>query len=156
MKSTLRNAINARIPELLELKMGCRIKQKDAFSDWNDWAEYATILWKEVFKKEDFISTQYAIRFDWYSRVSVMPVDALNFEILWTPPSWSDYLRCLGEDYAIRWNGLLMQHGGDWYWFEPYFVSQENREWVKLDLTKWPLEQSDEILQKLVDLIPPL
>ncbi len=26
----------------------------------------------------------------------------------------------------------------------------------KVDLTKWPLEQTDEILQKLVDLIPPL
>lgn len=155
MKSTLRNLITSKCPELLELKMGCRIKQKYAFSDWDDWAEYATILWKEVFKKEDFISTQYAIRFDWYSRVSVMPVDALNFEILWTPPSWSDYLRCLGENYAIDGRGKIL-FNRKWEWVKWNIFNHVVIPYPKVDLTKWPLEQSDEILQKLVDLIPPL
>ncbi len=85
-----------------------------------------------------------------------------DVEILWTPPSWSDYLRCLGEDYAIWWNGFVMKVE---YWptiqdTKYHIVSDFPNPWceqlLRVDLTRSPLEQEDEILQKLIDLIPPL
>lgn len=135
MKSTLRNAINARIPELLELKAKCEVRVWERIYEL-DWGYY----WEPPF--------QYYCSGD-------DSVEAWKFEILWTPPSWSDYLRCLGEGWWIDWDGYILKK----YWnewdakpnvFSPYI------EWkiiCECDLTRSPLEQSDETLQKLVDLI---
>ena len=144
MKSTLRNLINARIPELLELKMGCEVRH---FFNGKVWI----FLWL----KEDIYAHDCYISYDWGKDIDTPDVSDIRKCILWTPPSWSDYLRCLGENYAIDGAGQIKKHftGDEWLHYD-ISLSGNGKTFPKVNLTKWPLEQSDEILQKLVDLIP--
>ncbi len=142
MKSTLRNLINARIPELLELKMGCEVRH---FFNGKVWI----FLWL----KEDIYAHDCYISYDWGKDIDTPDVSDIRKCILWTPPSWSDYLKCLGENYAIDGGGNIWKYVKEYKaWLSHSF--EDATEFPVVDLTKWPLEQSDEILQKLVDLIP--
>lgn len=66
---------------------------------------------------------------------------------------WWEYLRCLGENYAIDGEWNIWKYVKEYKaWLSHSF--EDATEFPVVDLTKSVLEQSDEILQKLVDLIP--
>lgn len=157
MKSTLRNLINARIPSLLELKFGCEVKHPEF--ETKRILEIGKNYWRDKFDWEKAIllqDTKFANHCT--SEYWDNPEESLKsrwYEILWTPPSWSDYLRCLGEDYAIDGEWNIWKYVKEYKaWLSHSF--EDATEFPVVDLSKSPLEQTDEILQKLVDLIPPL
>jgi len=63
---------------------------------------------------------------------------------------------CLGEDYAIDGTGYILYD--DWVGAF-YTITLDTDVWernIRVDLSKSPLEQTDEVTEKMVDLIPPL
>lgn len=155
MKSTLRNLINERCPELLELKMWCEVKHPEF--ETKRILEIGKNYWRDKFDWEKAIVLQ-DTRYQWHlsSVYGDTPEKALKwYTILWTPPSWWECLRCLGEDYAIDGEWNIWKYVKEYKaWLSHSF--EDATEFPVVDLAKWPLNQSDEIIEKLVDLIPPL
>ncbi len=154
MKSTLRNLITSKCPELLELKFGCEVKHPEF--ETKRILEIGKNYWRDKFDWEKAIllqDTKFANHCT--SEYWDNPEESLKsrwYEILWTPPSWSDYLRCLGENYAIDGRGKIL-FNRKWEWVKWNIFNHVVIPYPKVDLAKSVLEQSDEILQKLVDLI---
>jgi len=153
-KEQCNKLIREKLPHLQELSFGCIIRDKTAFSDWNDWWEYAQILWKEVLKNGEERYTQYSIRYEWYCTTELRAVDSLNFEILWHPIQIGDIMKVLGNGWAFSfcpgWYILLkMASNGSYY---KYWHWDDNK-WTFIVYEDKPFDQQDELFYRFLTFI---
>ena len=142
----LRERLQEKCPELMELSFGCWLRTH-LFNGWNttDFRFVYETYKSHVFVCENNDSDQVLLS-EW------------DFEILGHEPQLSHLLKALGSDYTIDGEGYTIKKTYwdtvDSIWFNYVEIPKEWCVWfLKLDLTKLPCEQSEEVCERLLALM---